>query len=226
MKTLLSLLLITSLSFSQVTDLTLCQTWYLITVQSNDFATTYNSWQITPTITPTLTINATGTFTGTGACNTFTGSLNNANPNQLLVSSFTGSGLDCGYTMHNQFEGNYFSFLNSASYYQFSAINGGLLLMMNNALMGYAQFQNFPLDTTSFESNTANIYPNPVTDMLFVDANALAITKVEICNTLGQTVKIQPSDLQTIPVSDITPGLYILKVYTETGTISKKFIKK
>ncbi len=65
--------------------------------------------------------------------------------------------------------------------------------------------------------------------------NYLSITKVQLINIIGQTVSTwskEDSALKTIgteiriPVKPISEGTYILKVYAETQTISKKVIIK
>ena len=73
-------------------------------------------------------------------------------------------------------------------------------------------------------TNAIQIYPNPVVDFLMVDIdNTLLLEKVEIYSILGR--KINTINSSIIDLSELTSGLYILKVYTDQGTFISKFIK-
>ncbi len=210
--------------FSQ--DPQLFQTWYLYSVQSSDLSPLINVTQISPVITPTLTITNTLTFTGQGACNTFNGTFSAPSTNSWQTTSFSESATDCGIISHNSFEDAYFSFMQSTAYYNIYTNGSGLGLVMNNPIFGMAVFQNFPLNTTDFNLEQVAIYPNPVKDVLYINANNLAITKIQIINSLGQNVKTMSAGFEVIDIADLATGIYILKMDTELGTTNKKIIKE
>ncbi len=72
-----------------------------------------------------------------------------------------------------------------------------------------------------------NYYPNPVTDVLHANAQE-KITQISICNLLGKEVKkIVPNSLNTeIDLSNLSNGVYFVKVQVETRTGTFKIIKK
>ena len=74
------------------------------------------------------------------------------------------------------------------------------------------------------------VYPNPVSDLLYIKNEHYTIQKVEITDMTGHRVykqNIRESSIISIPVSDYVPGTYILKIYTLSGDIRLlKIIKK
>ena len=73
------------------------------------------------------------------------------------------------------------------------------------------------------------IYPNPTTDNLTIDVsatlNTLAI--IEISNIQGQVIEQQTTNVETtnLVVSALAKGMYFVKVITEKGVMSRKFVK-
>jgi hypothetical protein len=71
-----------------------------------------------------------------------------------------------------------------------------------------------------------SIYPNPAINS-FKILSPLKIEKVEIFNVLGQKSSVQNLKSNTIDISTLSKGIYILKVYQENAKVAtKKFIKK
>jgi len=78
---------------------------------------------------------------------------------------------------------------------------------------------------TETASNKVSIYPNPVNDVLNV--NAAGFDKVEIVNFLGQVVysnQVTATNFQ-INTADLTAGVYFVRLSGE-NTITKKFVKE
>lgn len=71
-----------------------------------------------------------------------------------------------------------------------------------------------------------NLYPNPVQDELFIDLEIQQITTINIVDLSGKPVKSIVRNVRNIDVSDLSQGVYILKVTTENGTVNKQFIKQ
>jgi len=72
-----------------------------------------------------------------------------------------------------------------------------------------------------------NIYPNPVTDKLFI-GNMKDVTKVEIYNVTGQLVKsinYNAVEQAQIHTSDLRSGMYILTIYSGSSSSSTKLMK-
>lgn len=74
-------------------------------------------------------------------------------------------------------------------------------------------------------SNKVSIYPNPVNDVLNV--NAAGFDKVEIVNFLGQVVysnQVTATDFQ-INTADLTAGVYFVRLSGD-NIVTKKFVKE
>ena len=75
------------------------------------------------------------------------------------------------------------------------------------------------------------ISPNPVNDKLHIAfQKTLKISKIEIINSDGscvQTIKInQTKECLDLNLTHLTPGVYLVKIYTNEDIISGKFIKQ
>ena len=69
-----------------------------------------------------------------------------------------------------------------------------------------------------------NVYPNPAANVLYVQTDA-ALMKVSLFNLLGQTIKeVEGNNAfeSQINVNNLSPGMYLLKVDTQEGTITRK----
>jgi Leucine-rich repeat (LRR) protein len=69
------------------------------------------------------------------------------------------------------------------------------------------------------------LYPNPATSQLSINSE-LKIERIEIMNILGETVKTIVDPSNTVDVSELTDGVYFLKLQTDKNVVSKKFIKE
>jgi len=68
------------------------------------------------------------------------------------------------------------------------------------------------------------IYPNPASSCINISSE-ISITKVEIFDLLGK--RILTSNIQNqIDIRSYQSGLYLIKVYSENGNITKKIIIK
>ncbi|OAD91753.1 hypothetical protein A7A78_10880 [Aequorivita soesokkakensis] len=231
MKTLLYLLLfnISAISFAQDPQL-FENDWYLYEVMSTDEGTLYDVSLISPSITPYLRISEDLTYSGEGACNTFSGTYEFFPPNDLSSISFIATTNDCGIQQHNWFEYDYFGFISNGFWFSITQDNGGKVLSMSSPLMGYAIFKSYPLSTSDFQKNKFQLYPNPAKDKMFLSAtNPTENLKVKIFNIEGKLLSSQTLALEkqtSIDVSNLSSGMYFLNIEDENGnTVVKKFIK-
>ncbi|WP_034059475.1 endonuclease [Lacinutrix jangbogonensis] len=82
------------------------------------------------------------------------------------------------------------------------------------------------LNVTSFDANTFKIYPNPINGNL-LNIEVKQNTRFEIYDILGKKIlegNVTPTHKE-VAVSRLNKGVYILKLETPNGTISKKLIK-
>ena len=79
----------------------------------------------------------------------------------------------------------------------------------------------------NYESNI-NIYPNPANDHITIDCGNLDNLEgwnIKIINILGQEVLSQPMDNDKINVSELSKGVYIIRISDGVNQADKKFIK-
>lgn len=83
--------------------------------------------------------------------------------------------------------------------------------------------------------NELSIYPNPVTDRLNVNLNMIDAGTVtfNVMNVVGQQIQQATTvslsvgkNVQTINTAELVPGIYILNIITDEGTVQQKFVKK
>ncbi|OJJ14900.1 hypothetical protein BKI52_40815 [marine bacterium AO1-C] len=68
-------------------------------------------------------------------------------------------------------------------------------------------------------------YPNPVSDIVTLQAPGIKIKEVQVQNLLGKAYKVALKNNQ-ISLKSLPPGLYILTIDTDQGKVTKKVIKK
>ena len=66
------------------------------------------------------------------------------------------------------------------------------------------------------------IYPNPVKEELFIESE-LTIKKIEICDIAGKTLSTHTTN--TINVSHLPQGVYLVKIHTDKGVVTQKVVK-
>ena len=85
------------------------------------------------------------------------------------------------------------------------------------------------LKNQDFEFGTYfSLYPNPVKDVLTVDfKQTIEVKSINIYNTLGQLVLVVPNaqDTNAVDVSNLTSGNYFIKINSDKGASTSKFIK-
>jgi hypothetical protein len=75
-------------------------------------------------------------------------------------------------------------------------------------------------------SSSITIHPNPVQDMLYITTEA-NIKQVEIYNLQGQLIRTENASLNEISTTNLSSGLYMLRITSEQGGVSvHKFIKQ
>ncbi len=66
------------------------------------------------------------------------------------------------------------------------------------------------------------VYPNPTSDFIYLKTSLL-IEKIELYDALGKSV-LKTKNINKIPVNNLSKGVYLLKIYSENKSISKKII--
>ncbi|SDI08583.1 T9SS type A sorting domain-containing protein [Chryseobacterium jejuense] len=74
------------------------------------------------------------------------------------------------------------------------------------------------------KKNTINIYPNPVKDILYIKSSN-EVTKAEIYDTVGRVINSMGVKENTVNVSDLPKGNYLIKLFLKDKVSVQKFIK-
>jgi hypothetical protein len=85
---------------------------------------------------------------------------------------------------------------------------------------------NYSLSVDEYESNQKIlIYPNPTTSQIHFSTQEKIIS-VTMLNVMGETIKTILNSNNTIDVSNLSKGAYILQFLTNEGLLSEKFLKQ
>ena len=70
------------------------------------------------------------------------------------------------------------------------------------------------------------VYPNPSNGVFNIQGEG--ITNIEVLNIYGQVIMSSEneSDIQQVDLSMYSAGVYMLRVFTDNGTVSKQIVKK
>jgi hypothetical protein len=90
------------------------------------------------------------------------------------------------------------------------------------------KYSNLNIGLNSLDENSMIVlYPNPALNELFMEIDDLAITKISIFDYSGQLIKsIVNNTNNQIDISGLKQGMYILKVSTENGISTNRFVKQ
>ncbi|HNP33712.1 MAG TPA: T9SS type A sorting domain-containing protein [Flavobacterium sp.] len=220
------LMLYSIIGLSQTPNPNLFQTWYLYDYYSTDDNIHHPVSAINPAISPSVTFSATSNFNGMGACNAFYGNFSAPADDVLVFDNFAGTLLLCSNTEHITLEGVYFSLFQSGGQYSISGQGDAMTLVFSTPIFTNYVFGNSQLHAPNFALKQAIIYPNPADSKLFIDSQNNAINKIEILNSLGQSIKTVDSDFTTIDISDLAAGVYVIKLFSDGETACRKIIKK
>ncbi|MDP2687218.1 MAG: T9SS type A sorting domain-containing protein [Aequorivita sp.] len=220
-------LLLLSKSFSQNPDL--YRTWYL-TYYTYDLGDTFFVADIQPRISPYITIDEFLGFTGEAACSSYIGEFSyNANQDLLVLDNFDSTLTLCDFQSHNDFENDYFGyFVNSQSYtyeiYTDTATNDSYLTI--SVAPGFdLVYQDFPLNDLENVAIEFKIFPNPVSETLFISSKIETIEKLAVYSINGSLMFSKTNNPASIDVSLLSNGIYFLEIISEKEKSIRKFIK-
>ncbi|MEO5775628.1 MAG: T9SS type A sorting domain-containing protein [Flavobacterium sp.] len=99
------------------------------------------------------------------------------------------------------------------------------LVMLINANRPLVQLNITALNINEFENSPFKLYPNPTKDILFLTSEK-SITKYVIYNAIGEIIKDNYQiTSEEINVTDLSSGVYYIKVFSEEKTEVLKWIK-
>lgn len=204
-------------------------TWYLSQMVV-DLGETYFIENINPAIQPSITIFPDLTYTGQGACNTFSGTLiedpNNSN-GQYISQNFITSTNTCATPYLEMFDMDFITHLEDGSFRidlvqpQSGTIEMNVLFNIFSTM----KFSNQPILNIANNTNSNfTIFPNPTKDKIFIVYKKDTPTLVSVFNVSGQKVLNTTSDTQ-IDLSTLSDGIYFIKMITENREEVVKIVK-
>lgn len=91
-------------------------------------------------------------------------------------------------------------------------------------LGAYEYISTLSVDDVSLNTNSVRLYPNPVSDRLFVKSDN-TIDLITIYNVNGQIIKQTEAFSNGLDVSGLNAGLYFINIKSDNGETIKKFMK-
>lgn len=84
-----------------------------------------------------------------------------------------------------------------------------------------------PLANERFGTTSISVYPNPSNTKVTIDFGDKRKRSLEVYDLLGQQMLhfITTESLETLDISDWTPGVYLLEVTTDSGTAAQRIVK-
>ena len=225
MKNLLFVLLIClGVQHLHAQDPDLYRTWYLYELLASDANEHFIIDDFDPAISPNLSISNTLEFNGTGACNTFMGTFDY--DGTFLISTGTTATSDpCGSNLFDEFELDYFYFFDLAFFHQITEESDGFELRLSNGIFGFAIFKDYALSVNENSLNSTTLFPNPVSETLFILSEGTPIQSITIYSISGKRILSETSTTNQIDVSGLKAGLYFAEITTSEGQRVQKFIK-
>nr|WP_308701868.1 T9SS type A sorting domain-containing protein [Pontibacter ummariensis] len=112
----------------------------------------------------------------------------------------------------------------------FMICNGELLFLAETTSSGRQLWSSKKREVTgieeAYEGEALTLYPNPVSDFIYVNSGNKYFKPLRIANMSGKLVPFQHDRIGRIHVGNLTPGLYILIAEVEKKVVVRKFLKR
>ncbi|MCX7549861.1 T9SS type A sorting domain-containing protein, partial [Xanthomarina sp. F2636L] len=92
----------------------------------------------------------------------------------------------------------------------------------NNPAASSINFATLSVPSQVLADTSISVYPNPTSDYINI-STSYQIQQVEVFDILGKKVKVVSNSNQ-IAVTNLQAGIYIVKVFTDKGKITKKIV--
>lgn len=109
-----------------------------------------------------------------------------------------------------------------------------VVAICNNGLTSDASntvsFHTTNVGIANYLETSVNLYPNPATEMVMVEVNDanIHVARVEVFNVYGQLIHtiVSSENPLRINISALADGMYYVRVTTDSGVVTKNFVKK
>jgi PKD repeat protein len=152
----------------------------------------------------------------------------NANPKPVIVqngpnlniTNIPTSGVSIQWFKENVLIAN----VSSGSYTPKQSGNYSVIVTDGNGCKGSSTVSFFMTGIAATENERLNIYPNPSNDIVTVEYPLISDGTLQILNGLGESVKEMKfmNGSQKINTSDLSEGIYFIKLETKTGMLVRK----
>ena len=95
----------------------------------------------------------------------------------------------------------------------------------NNVFVDNIEILDSPVGIEDVDESSLAIFPNPVKDVLTINYDK-AISQIDVYDVNGKLVKTFTTVGNSINVSDLSSGVYMLNMQTEDGLVVKKIVKE
>lgn len=103
----------------------------------------------------------------------------------------------------------------------------GFLVGENGMIYKTTSVEGLSVGGYQAEEQLIEIIPNPATEQIQIEnIDKLNISSIELFDVSGKKVKVFNADKASLDVSNLSKGMYLLKISTPTATLTKKIIKK
>ncbi len=134
----------------------------------------------------------------------------------------------CTLTENNNYETLFFGFYSEGIVYNYviDTVGDYFILTIDHPNGDQAIYRRMVLGTEDFDGITFTMFPNPVSERLFVSSDQSTIQGVRVMDINGRSIQINNAIEDGIDVSRLSNGLYFLEVTNQGGKTVKRFIKE
>jgi len=100
------------------------------------------------------------------------------------------------------------------------------LLSINQTRTRMELIETYNLATPEIQKNTLTLYPNPTENTITIQGTNEIILSVKITDTNGRLVAQSDGSEKTISIGHLQNGMYFATIMTDSGSVTKKIIKK
>ena len=86
--------------------------------------------------------------------------------------------------------------------------------------------ENCVVGVEEVEDKGVSVYPNPTTDILFIDDDTISIEYIKVLDIMGREVITKTTNFDQIDFSNFKSGIYFVSLYSDKGIVTKKMIKE
>lgn len=105
--------------------------------------------------------------------------------------------------------------------------DNGKKVVINNVAVSAIDKNVLSAEEFSIEDNNFTVYPNSVNDRMYISSNT-TINKVVVYNFLGQTMYTSSTkeNSSVVDVSNFAKGIYLVKIFADGYSKTKRIVKK